>query len=80
MTSNKTEVQKLKKWADDLDHAVDRRFDRLKSQKQIDREDNREAFFHMLEDVTGVVAILGMALALMYLPKWLPVVAAWWQG
>lgn len=80
MTNEKTEVQKLQQWADDLDSAVDRRFDRLKSQKQIDREDNREAFQHMMEDIGGVLFLFGIALALMFTPSWLPVVAAWWQG
>lgn len=59
---------------------ADKLFGKLKSQEQINREEDREQFFNMLEDIGGALVIFAILIGGMTMPSWLPIVAAWWQS
>lgn len=56
--------------------AANDRFPPIKSQRQIDSEYTRE----IIGNVIGAIALFVMLLALMYMPKWVPLMAGWWHG
>ena len=59
---------------------ADQLFGKLKSQEQINRDENRENLLTMLEDVCGALVIFAILIGGMTMPSWLPIVAAWWPS
>lgn len=59
--------------------AANDRFPPIKSQHEIDEYD-KEVTRDVLSAVLGIVILFGLLIVLSSMPKWLPIVAAWWAS
>lgn len=55
-------------------------FQMLKSQEQINREARREKLILLAEDIGGAFCLFALAIALLTVPYWMPILSSWWAS